>query len=194
MKDFLKNAKVIRTRTTSKGITAPKRLTLSDGMITHDAVFQAVDERQTVANLSGGGRQAKTELNFVDSYRYNLAAYALAELLGLDHMMPVLRRAALGGHDRIDQLVRATLMDESDRLKKKIQPPNPTEWNHQMYRMRVFSSLVRDTDRNLTNVLITPEWKVMMIDFTRGFRLQPELMHEKDLAKMDRTLLARSRR
>ena len=53
-----------------------------------------------------------------------------------------------------------TLMDESDRLKKKIQPPNPTEWNNQMYRMRVFSSLVRDTDRNLTNVLITPEWKV----------------------------------
>ena len=61
-----------------------------------------------------------------------------------------------------------TLMDESDRLKKKIEPPNPTEWNHQMYRMRVFSSLVRDTDRNLTNVLITHQWKVMMIDFSRG--------------------------
>ena len=53
-----------------------------------------------------------------------------------------------------------TLMDESDRLKKKIQPPNPADWNNQMYRMRVFSSLVRDTDRNLTNVLISPEWKV----------------------------------
>jgi hypothetical protein len=81
-------------------------------------------------------------------------------------------------------------MDESDRLKKKIQPPNPTDWNHQMYRMRVFSSLVRDTDRNLTNVLITPQWKVMMIDFSRGFRLQAELMHAKDLAKIDRKLLA----
>jgi hypothetical protein len=57
-----------------------------------------------------------------------------------------------------------------------------------MYRMRVFTALVRDTDRNLTNVLITPAWKVMMIDFTRGFRLQPELMYNKDLAKMDRAL------
>jgi hypothetical protein len=37
-------------------------------------------------------------------------------------------------------------------------------------------------------VLITPEWKVFMIDFTRGFRLQPELMYNKDLARMDRTL------
>ena len=81
MRDFLKTAKIIRSRTTSKGITAPKRLTLSDGVITHDAVFQSVDERQTVANLTGGGRQAKTELNFVDSYRYNLGAYAVAGLL-----------------------------------------------------------------------------------------------------------------
>jgi hypothetical protein len=82
-------------------------------------------------------------------------------------------------------------MDESERLKKKIQPPNPTDWNQQMYRMRAFSSLVRDTDRNLTNVLVTHQWKVMMIDFSRAFRLQPELLHQKDLAKIDRSLLAK---
>ena len=191
MKDFLKTAKVIRTRTTSKGITAPKRVTLNDGVITHDAVFQSVDERQTVASLGGGGRQASTELNFVDSYRYNLGAYALAGLLGLDYMMPVhVERRWAGAVGSMSWFVD-TLMDESDRLKKKVQPPNPTDWNYQMYRMRVFTALVRDTDRNLTNVLITPEWKVVMIDFTRGFRLQPELMYTKDLARMDRTLLPR---
>jgi hypothetical protein len=190
-KDFLKNAKVIRSRQTAKGVTAPKRLTLSDGALTHDAAFQSVDERQTVANLSGGGRQGQTELNFVDSYRYNLAAYALAVELGLDHMMPVhIERRWNGTIGAMSWWVN-TLMDESDRIKKKIQPPNPTDWNFQMYRMRVFSALVRDTDRNLTNVLITPEWKVVMIDFSRGFRLQAELLHEKDLAKMDRALLPR---
>jgi len=188
MKDFLKNAKIIRTRTTNKGVTAPKRMTLSDGVITHDAVFQAVDEKKMVANLSGGGRQASTELNFVDSYRYNLAAFALAELLGLDYMMPVHVERRWGGNTGSMSWFVDTLMDESDRLKKKVQPPNPAAWNNQMYRMRVFTALVRDTDRNLTNVLITPEWKLYMIDFTRGFRLQPELMHLTDLAKMDRTL------
>jgi hypothetical protein len=187
-KHFLKNAKIIRSRTTNKGVTAPKRLTLTDGVITHDAIFQAVDEKQMVANLGGGGRQASTELNFVDSYRYNLAAYALAELLGLDYMMPVyVERRWSGTIGSIGWWV-TTLMDESERLKKKIQPPKPLEWNNQMYRMRVFTALVRDTDRNLTNVLITPEWKVFMIDFTRGFRLQPELMYNKDLARMDRAL------
>ena len=191
MKDFLKNARIIRTRTTSKGVTAPKRLTLSDGVVTHDAVFQSVDEKQMVASLSGGGRSSSTELNFVDSYRYNLAAYALAGLLGLDYMMPVhVERRWSGTTGSMSWFVE-TLMDESDRLKKKIQPPNPTEWNYQMYRMRVFTALVRDTDRNLTNVLITPDWKVVMIDFTRGFRLQPELMYNKDLARMDRSLWAK---
>jgi hypothetical protein len=187
---FLKDAKVIRTRNTDKGVTAPKRLTLSDGSITHDAVFQAIDDRKMVETLGGGGRQTTTELNFVDSYKYNIAAYELSRLLGLDHMMPVyVERRWNGAVGSISWFV-PTLMDESDRLKKKIQPPNPTDWNNQMYRMRVFSSLVRDTDRNLTNVLITHQWKVMMIDFSRAFRLQPELLHVKDLAKIDRKLLA----
>ena len=97
MKDFLKTARVVRSITTNKGVTAPKRLTLTKGSITHDAVFQAVDERRMVANLSGGGRQATTEMNFVDSYRYNLAAYAVAGLLGLDHMMPVYVERRWGG-------------------------------------------------------------------------------------------------
>ncbi len=188
---FLKDAKVIRSRPTPKGVTAPRRLTLSDGNITHDAVFQAIDDRQQVANLGGGARQSKVELNFVDSYKYNIAAYEMARLLDLDHMMPVYVERRWNGQIGSISWFVPTLMDESDRLKKKVQPPNPTDWNNQMYRMRVFSSLVRDTDRNLTNVLITHQWKVMMIDFSRAFRLQPELMHLKDLAKIDRQLLAK---
>lgn len=190
IKDFLKNAKVVRVRNTDRGVTAPRRLTLSDGTITHDAVFQAIDDRQTVAHLNGA-RGAQTELNFVDSYKYNIAAYEIATLLGLDQMMPVyIERRWNGQLGSISWFV-PTLMDESDRLKKKIEPPRPAEWNNQMYRMRVFSSLLRDTDRNLTNVLITNDWKVMMIDFSRAFRLQPELLHVKDLNKIDRNLLSR---
>jgi hypothetical protein len=144
-----------------------------------------------VANLQGRGRQATTELNFVDSYRYNLAAYAVASLLGLDHMMPVYVERRWGGQIGSISWFVPSMMDESDRLKKKIQPPNSTEWNHQMYRMRVFTALARDTDRNLTNVLITPDWKVVMIDFSRAFRLQTELIYSKDLARIDRNLMTR---
>ena len=191
MKTFLKSAKVVRSRTTSKGVTAPKRLTLTDGTITHDAVFQAVDDKQMVAKLNGRGRGETTQLNFVDSYRYNLAAYAVAGLLGLDHMMPVYVERRWSGQIGSISWFVPSIMDESERLKNKVQPPNPTDWNHQMYRMRVFTALTRDTDRNLTNVLITPDWKVVMIDFSRAFRLQPELMYGKDLGRIDRKLMAK---
>ena len=188
---FLKDARVVRTRGTPKGVTAPKRLTLSDGSIEHDAVFQAIDDRKLVEHLGGGGRQQTTELNFVDSYKYNIAAYELAVLLGLDHMMPVYVERRWNGQLGSISWFVPTLMDESERIKKKIQPPSPPDWNNQMYRMRVFSALLRDTDRNLTNVLITHQWKVMMIDFTRAFRLQPELLHLKDLQRIDRQLFAK---
>ena len=191
IRDFLKNAKVIRTRGTPKGVTAPKRLTLSDGNIEHDGVFQAIDDRKMVEHLGGGARQQTTELNFVDSYKYNIAAYELASLLGLDHMMPVYVERRLNGQVGSISWWVPTLMDESERLKKKLQPPKPTDWNNQMYRMRVFSSLVRDTDRNLTNVLVSPAWKVIMIDFSRAFRMQPELQHVSDLGRIDRRLLTR---
>jgi hypothetical protein len=190
-KTFLKSAKVVHVTNTSKGVTAPRRLTLSNGVVTHDAVFQAIDDHQTAANLSRGVGAGTTELHFVDSYKYNIAAYEVAALLGLDTMMPVYVERRWDGQTGSISWFVATLMDESDRLKKKIEPPSPADWNHQMYRMRVFSSLLRDTDRNLTNVLITPDWKVVMIDFTRAFRLQPELLHLKDLDKIDRTLFAK---
>lgn len=190
MKDFLKTARVIRTRSTTKGITAPKRVTLSNGTITHDAVFQAIDDRQMVANLRGS-RGATTELNFVDSYKYNIAAYNISGLLGLDHMMPVYVERRWNGQVGSISWFVETMMDEGERLKKKVEPPSATDWNYQMYRMRVFASLTRDTDRNVGNVLITPDWKVMMIDFSRAFRLQTELIYAKDLGKIDRALLAK---
>ncbi len=190
MSEFLLKAKVIRSRNTSKGITSPKRLTLSNGALTHDAAFQSVDEHNTVARMRGSAGPT-VELNFVDHYRYNLGAYAIAGLLGLDYMMPVHVKRRWSGKDGSLSWWVETLMDEGERLKKKVQPPNATEWNQQMYRMRVFAALVRDTDRNLGNVLITPDWKVVMIDFTRAFRLQSALLYSKDLAKIDRTLLPR---
>ncbi len=191
MRDFLLTAKITRSRDIGKGVTSPKRLTLTNGTLTHDAAFQAVDERQTVASLAGGGRAAVIEMNFVDSYRYNLAAEAIAELLGLEHMMPVHVERRWNGKTGSLSWWVDTMMEEGERLKKKIQPPDPTGWNHQMYRMRVFAALTRDTDRNVGNVLITPDWKVMMIDFTRAFRLQTGLIYAKDLGKIDRVLLPR---
>src|SRR5262245_42233936 len=82
MATFLQKASVVRSRTASKGITSPLRLTLSDGRLTHDAAFQRVDEYKPVQDFGNGRR----EYNFVDSWRYNLAAFEIAELIGIGEM------------------------------------------------------------------------------------------------------------
>src|SRR5437667_5127111 len=76
IKQFLQTAQVIKSKPSSKGVTHPPLLTLSNGTITHDASFQTIDEHKTEMKFANG----KVELNFVDSYKYNIAAYRLAEL------------------------------------------------------------------------------------------------------------------
>lgn len=189
MRDFLLNAKVIKSRETSKGITGVARLTLSDGTVTHDASFQALDQAKTVMEYSDGRR----EFNFRDSYKYNIAAYELALLLGLGDMMPVTVVRKLSGKTGSLSWWFPVMMDEAQRLQKKIEPPVPQEWNQQMHRMRVFTQLVYDTDRNLGNVLISEDWHLWMIDFSRAFRLNKTLLNTKNLEKCDRQLLERMR-
>lgn len=183
---FMRSAKVVRSRELSTGITRPLRLTLSDGATTHDAVFQAVDERKTVFTP----QQGKSEINFVDSWRYNVAAYRIAALVGLDWMMPVTIEYRFRGRTGALSWFMASIMDERRRMKENVRPKDVQAWNRDMYRMRVFSSLVHDTDRNLGNVLVSPEWRVVMVDFTRAFRLHAAIKTE-DIVQCERSLLAR---
>ncbi len=185
MSRFFLDAKGVQSKHTGKGITSPWRLTLSDGSVTHDAGFQAIDEHKTKMEFGDG----TVEMNFVDSYKYNIAAYVLAELLGVDDIVPVYVERKWQGQAGSLSWWLPVKMDEQDRLKKKIPTPNPDAWNKQMYKIRVFDALVYDTDANLTNVLITEDWKVWRVDFSRAFRLSKDLRNNKDLVQCDRQLL-----
>ena len=184
IEQFLLNAKVVRSRHTSKGITSPWRLTLSDGTLTHDAAFQKIDEHRNKMQLADG----RVELNFVDSYKYDIAAYRLSELLGLDDMLPVTVERTWQGNPGALSWWLPVMMDEVERHKQKLTPPDADAWNHQMYKIRVLDQLVYDTDANLTNVLIGPNWKIWRIDFTRAFRRNKDPQHLDDLVRCDRQL------
>jgi len=80
-------------------------------------------------------------------------------------------------------------MDEAERYKQKLTPPDPDAWNNQMYKIRVFDQLVSDNDPNLTNVVIGENWRIWRIDFSRAFRLNPDVKNSKDLVRCDRQLL-----
>jgi len=186
IKQFLQTAEVIKNKPSSKGVTHPWRLTLSNGTITHDASFQGVDEHKAENKLESG----KVEIGFVDSYKYNIAAYQLAELVAMDDMLPVYVERKWEGKTGSLSWWLPVKMDEADRLEKKIAVPDAykARWNEQMAKIRVFDELVYDTDANLTNVLIGEDWTIWRIDFTRAFRVNKDLRAPKDLVKCERQL------
>jgi hypothetical protein len=188
-RDFLLHAKVIGSKQLSKGITSPYRLTLSNGTMVHDASFQSVDEYRSSKQFNSG----KTEMNFRDSYKYNIAAFELAQLVGLGDMMPVTVERKWEGKTGALSWWLPSKMDEAKRLQKHIQPPNPEDWSRQVDKMMVFAQLVYDTDRNLGNILISEDWHLWMIDFSRAFRLYTTLENPKALIRCDRKLLQKLR-
>ncbi len=187
--DFMQHAKVIASKPEKKGKSNALHLTLSDGKVTHDASFQPIDEKKLQGPAPGGG----IELNFRDYWGYDIAGYRIAKLLGMDDMVPVYterkwNRTTGAISWRVD-----VQFDEADRFKQKIHPPDADAWNKQMYKVRVLTQLFYDMDPNLTNVLITKDWKIWRIDFSRAFRLQHDLKDPKDLVQCDRQVLAQLR-
>ena len=186
---FLKTARVLSSRKIGKGITGALRVVLTDGTRTHDAAFQSVAEEPRL-----DGRKRAGELRFTDHYRYNIAAWRLAAHLGLGVMMPpTVERRVDGRSGALSWWVDDVMMDEAEREAKNQQPPDARSFTRQRQRMAVFAELVRDTDRNKGNVVYTTDWRVIMLDFSRAFRLETPLRTPSLLAICDRALLAAMR-
>jgi hypothetical protein len=180
---FLKTAEVVKTRALPLGVTHSEQLTLSDGVRTLKATWKTIDERRHgTKSLEGGGLAPE----FVDSWKYEVAAYELDKLLGFDLVPPAVERR-LRGKDGALQMWVEGVITEWDRVRRKLRPPNPERWNRQIYCVRVLHALTHNTDyRNLRNELVDPDFRVYAIDFSRAFRVQDFIPTEKDLQRFPR--------
>lgn len=171
---FLSGATLVSAESLKIGIARTRRLKLSDGALTHDAHFQTIDSSRS---------------NFRDTYKFNIAAYRLDRLLELNMTPPSIERSIEGVKGALTWWIPGGLM-EFDRLKRKIEPPDPEYFNSQMHALRVFDLLIFNIDRNLQNLLLTADGKVWMIDHTRAFRRNDDLRNKRDIVRCDRRLFA----
>src|SRR5688572_33304707 len=111
---FLLNGKIIGRKGVSTGVTETIRATLTDGRITHDAQIQTVDIAQTVFQAGKA-----SEVNFKDTYRFNIAAYRLARLLGLQNVPMSVERRVDGKPGAMTWWIDDVMFTEKERLKEK---------------------------------------------------------------------------
>jgi hypothetical protein len=184
MEAFLLKAKVIKRRDAGSGVTGSSRVTLTDGRLTHDAHEQAVDIARPVFEAGKA-----TELNFKDTYRFNIAGYRLARLIGLDNVPMSVERNMEGKTAALTWWVDDVMMDEEGRVKKKAMGPDAQRFAKQIQVMKIWDELIQNKDRNRGNILWTGDWSMWLIDHTRAFRLGTELVRPNELARCDRHVL-----
>jgi hypothetical protein len=108
------------------------RATLDDGTRRHDA---------SVVTEDGSGPSRR-------DYRFNVAAYALDKLLGLNLVLPTVDRSVNGRPASVIWWADDFAMNELDRRRKKIEPPDPDRWSQQVQAVRVFDELISNTYRD----------------------------------------------
>ena len=184
MEAFLLEADLSDYRNVDVGVTGSQRATASDGDVTHDVHIQDVDQRRRVA---------AGEINFRDFYLYNVAAFRVAVLLGLDNVPMSVRRHVRGMPSAVTWWVDDVAMDEGERIAQRTFGPNPAQTYEQLYTMYVFDELIKNRDRNQGNALWTSEWKLWLIDHTRAFRRDVELNRPELMNRVGADLLDRLR-
>lgn len=183
---FLRDAKVVKTKSVGKGVTGSLRATMTDGTLTHDAQIQQIEEKKTQFEAAGAA-----EFNFEDSWRFNVAAYRVDRLIGLQMVPVTVSRKWKSAPAAFTWWIDDVMMDEGKRLKDKTQPPDSGLWNEQMQMVRVFDQLIYNVDRNMGNLLIGKTWRVWAIDHTRAFRTQNTLKTPANVTRCDRQVVER---
>jgi len=181
---FLAKAKVVSIKDIGTGTTRSRRATLSDGTLTHDAHVQVVDEQKT-----DRAARTVTDRTFLDSYRYNIAAYRLARHVGLRNVPPSVERVVDGSRAAVTWWIDDVLMDEKERKEKNTTGPDPVRTGRLIRVMHIWDELIHNTDRNQGNIIWARDWSLWLIDHTRSFQPVDELMKPGEVIASEASLL-----
>jgi len=184
---FLRQAQVLDlSEYENKGITQPRRATLSDGNLTLMAVFKEVDEVYSKMTIGDG----RVLVNLKDHYKHEVAAYELDKLLGIGMVPPTVERRIWRKWGSLQIWVNGAMTEWERKEDGERSPPDMAAWNNQISTLKVFLQLIWDTDyNNISNILVDESWNIWKIDSSRAFRIDSGLRREAALTRFSRSLL-----
>ena len=154
--EFLKTAEIVSYKDIGEGVTKPKRLFLQMGDVEASGVWK---------NPRG------MQLGFLEGWQYEIAAYEMDKLLGLNMIPPTVEREFKGKRGSL-QLWITLEMSDLERMERKLDIPEPNveNWSKMKYLARAFDCLIANEDRTQENIRYTKDWRTILIDHSRSFR------------------------
>ncbi len=184
--EFLSAARIISQEQMSSrdAVTSPWVLTLEKDGQTHRALWKNSEGR-----LKG----------FVENWRWEIAAYRLDKYLGL-HMIPPTVEKTFEETPGSCQLWVESQMSLREKTESGIETPpsKAAAWTRTAFLQQAFDNLIANEDRNQGNVLVTEDWRAILIDHSRTFRttrkFRTRLIYEDKDAETPTVMLQLPRR
>ncbi len=160
--EFLKTADIVEEKQlgSREAVSPPWILSLEKDGTNRDAIWKGQE------GLVNG---------YLESWRWEIAAYRMDEYLELNMIPPTVEREFKGKQGCIQLWVTAE-MDLRKKEREKIETPSDKVyyWNNAIYLIRAFDNLIANEDRHQGNILITKDWRMILIDHSRSFRTSDE--------------------
>ena len=154
--EFLLTAEIVASEPIGEGVTKPYKLTLrKDG----------VELKAAWKNPSG------EQLGFLEGWQYEIAAYRLDKLIGLDMVPPAVEREFDGRRGALvlwaeNKYSLLKIVEQGIRI-----PEEAVERTEKMkWLTRAWDCLIANEDRTQQNILYTEDWRTIVFDHSRAFR------------------------
>jgi hypothetical protein len=156
--EFLMTAEVVDSRQISgrEAVTSPWALTLERDGVTRQGLWKNAQGRM-------GG--------FWEGWNYEIAAYLLDKLLGLHMVPPTVERRFRNDRGSCQLWIEDTItVREKEKKNLKLPSYRIGYWNRALYLQRFWDNLIANEDRHQNQILITSDWRMILIDHSRSFR------------------------
>lgn len=156
LEEFLKTAEIISFKDIGEGVTKPCKLDMKKGDEAHSGCWK---------NPSG------MQKGYFEGWQYEIAAYRLDKLLGLNMIPPTVEREFNGKRGSLQFWITSEMSD-LERMEKGIRIPQDhlESWSKRKYLTRAFDCLIANEDRTQQNIRYTKDWRTILIDHSRSFR------------------------
>jgi hypothetical protein len=165
----LRDGKIAKLETVPIGVTKPQRGYLEGG---------------PVARFAWKALTPGYKAGFMESYKAEIAAYKMDQMLELHRVPPMVER-------KIDGKVGVVVywIENTKGWDAKSPPRGPEpNWSREIVRMKMLDLLIGNIDRNQGNLIYDSDWHLMLIDHSRAFINKKDLKGIAELGSADRAL------